>query len=135
MTTMTEHVRTNAQEPAEMQPGRASQGVPRARVMRDSKIALGLADMAPAEPSTRDVITRLRGHIEGSLDDAERFVLTIPKSTRRRSVVFETNRPARELIAASVAYGVPGARRRLHVMAADHLTQYAQAYRARRQAL
>ncbi|MFF4583390.1 DUF6415 family natural product biosynthesis protein [Streptomyces sp. NPDC001373] len=103
--------------------------------MRDVQIALGLAVMAPTGPSTRDVITRLRAHIEASLDDADRFALTIQKTTRRRYIVSETIRHARDLIAAPVDHGDPAARLRLHGKAADHLSQYAQAYPIHRDGL
>lgn len=135
MTSMTKHVRTTDQEPAEREPTGASQGVPRDRVTWEVAITLGPAGMVPTGPSIRDVTSRLRGHIGSSRDYAERFILTILKSTRRRYVVPEANRHAREPIAAAVDCGVPGARLRLRAMAADHLSRYAQAYRTRREAL
>ncbi|MEU3402873.1 DUF6415 family natural product biosynthesis protein [Streptomyces sp. NPDC006670] len=100
--------------------------------MQDVAIALGLADMAPTGPASRDVITRLRAHIEASLDGADRFVLTVPRTTRRRYIVSETIQHARNLIAAPVDQGDPAARLRLLAKAADHLSQYAQAYSIRR---
>lgn len=135
MTSMTEHERTTGPAPAETRPVGASGDAPRVRVMGDVAIALGLASMAPTGPTTRDVITRLRAHIEASLDDADRFVLTVARTTRRRYVISETIRHARDLIATPVDQGDPAARLRLHAKAADHLSQYAQAYRIRRDGL
>lgn len=134
MTSMTEHVRTMEQAPGEARLIGAPGQAPRAAVMSDVQIALGLAEMAPAGPASRAVIERLREHIKGCLEDADRFVVTLAKTTHRRYVVSETIRHAREIASRPIDYGDPSARLRLHAKAADHLSVYAQAYRARKAA-
>lgn len=127
MTATTEHMHSTEQVATETGPKAVALEAP--PLSADIETALGLADFAPMGPTSCAVVGRLRDHISASLEEANRYVISLPCGSRDRDIAAETIRYAGTLMTRHCPD--PAARLRLHAKAAQHICRYADTYRER----